>query len=191
DKNAFTRESLNSIAENLVADDRPNKETWTPLSLLLKPFNKKWSKRNKTLGAAWVLKNCGGEILLHSRRVFANVEFFVDAKFLALLWATESMQSHHVTKVIFEVDFADLVGAVTKPKAWPAFRYQGVELKKSLVNFQEWTILVVSSRANRCAQAIAKSVTREKRFQSYVAMGNPQWVEFHARCPLETFRMFY
>ncbi|KAL0668951.1 hypothetical protein Bca4012_031655 [Brassica carinata] len=73
----------------------------------------------------------------------------------SLLWAIESMQSHHVTKVIFEVDFADLVGAVTKPKAWPAFRYQ----------------------ANRCAQAIAKSVTREKRFQSYVAMGNPQWLK--------------
>ncbi|CAN6825537.1 unnamed protein product [Brassica oleracea] len=82
-----------------------------------------WSKRNKTLGAAWVLRNCGGETLLHSRRAFANVESFVDEKFLALLWAIESMQSHHVTKVIFEVYFADLVGAVTKPKAWPAFRY--------------------------------------------------------------------
>lgn len=92
----------------------------------------------------------------------------------SLLGAIESMQSHHVTKVIFEVDFADLVGAVTKPKAWPAFRYQGAELKKALVNFQEWSIVVVLSGANRFAQAIAKNVTREKRFQYYVAMGNPQ-----------------
>ena len=67
-----------------------------------------------------------------------------------------------MTRVIFEVDFAELFN--------PVFRYQGAELKKVLVNFQEWAIVVVSSRANRCAQAIAKSVTREKRFQSYVAM---------------------
>ncbi|KAH0917363.1 hypothetical protein HID58_025023 [Brassica napus] len=54
---------------------------------------------------------------------------------------------------------------------WPAFRYQGAELKKALVNFQEWSIVVVLSGANRFAQAIAKNVTREKRFQYYVAMG--------------------
>ena len=34
--------------------------------------------------------------------------------------------------------------------------------------------MVVLSGANRFAQAIAKNVTREKRFQYYVAMGNPQ-----------------
>ncbi|CAA7038063.1 unnamed protein product [Microthlaspi erraticum] len=38
EKDAFTRESLNSIAEKLVADD-PNKETWTPLFFLLKPHH--------------------------------------------------------------------------------------------------------------------------------------------------------
>lgn len=37
-KDAFTRESLNLIAERLVLDD-PNKEKWTPLSLLFKPHH--------------------------------------------------------------------------------------------------------------------------------------------------------
>ena len=129
------------------------------------------------LGAAWVLRNSRGETVLHSRRAFGNVGAFLDAKFYSLMWATESMRSHHVEKVIFEVEFADLFGAVTKPKAWPAFRYQGTELRKVLVGFQEWNFLVVSAKANKCAQAIAQSVTMEKRYQSYVAMGNPQWLK--------------
>lgn len=37
-EDAFTRESLNLIAERLVLDD-PNKEKWTPLSLLFKPHH--------------------------------------------------------------------------------------------------------------------------------------------------------
>ncbi|XP_009103405.1 uncharacterized protein LOC103829494 [Brassica rapa] len=88
----------------------------------------------------------------------------------------ESMRSHHVEKVIFEVESADLFGAVTKPKAWPAYRYQGTELRKALVGVQGWDFSVVSAKSNRCAHAIAQSVTKEKRHQSYVAMGNPQWL---------------
>ncbi|CAN6990201.1 unnamed protein product, partial [Brassica rapa subsp. trilocularis] len=135
-----------------------------------------WSKRNKMTGAAWVLRDSGGGTVLHSRRAFENVGSFLDAKFYSLMWATESMRSHHVKKVIFEVESADLFGAVTKPKAWPAYRYQGTELRKALVGVQGWDFSVVSAKSNRCAHAIAQSVTKEKRHQSYVAMGNPQWL---------------
>ncbi|KAH0930029.1 hypothetical protein HID58_015756, partial [Brassica napus] len=38
DKDAFTREGLDSISENLGTDD-PCQETWTPLTLLLKPHH--------------------------------------------------------------------------------------------------------------------------------------------------------
>ncbi|KAG2311336.1 hypothetical protein Bca52824_022893 [Brassica carinata] len=135
-----------------------------------------WSKQKKILGASWVLRNCDGEAILHSRRAFGNVGSYLDAKFLSLMWATESMRSHHVEKVVFEVEFGDLFGAVTKPKAWSAFRYQGNELRKVLAGFKEWDFMVVTSRVNRCAHAIAKSVTTEKRYLSYVARGNPQWL---------------
>ncbi|GMI92201.1 JOSEPHIN-like protein [Hibiscus trionum] len=37
-KDAFTRESLNSIAERLILDD-PEKEIWTPFSLVFKPHH--------------------------------------------------------------------------------------------------------------------------------------------------------
>ncbi|CAN6872688.1 unnamed protein product [Brassica oleracea] len=51
------------------------------------------------LGAVWVLRNCGGETILHSRRAFGNVGSFLDAKFYALMWVIESMRSHHVEKL--------------------------------------------------------------------------------------------
>ncbi|KAF2578484.1 hypothetical protein F2Q68_00005853 [Brassica cretica] len=61
------------------------------------------------------------------------------------MWATESMRSHHVEKVIFEVEFADLFGAVTKPKAWPAFRYQdGLSVHKEL---EFWFVVRVELHA--------------------------------------------
>ena len=131
----------------------------------------KWSKQKKLLGASWVLRNCRGETLLHSRRAFVKVDSYLDAKFLSLMWAIESMWSRHVERVIFETDFADLVGAVLRQKDWPALRYQSSELRKAVSVFQVWNFRVVPSHANKCAQAIATSATRERWLQSYVAKG--------------------
>lgn len=80
-------------------------------------------------------------------------------------------------KVVFETDFADLFGVVTRPRAWPVFRYQNSELRKALDGFQEWNILVVSSRVNKYAQTITKCVTVEMHYHLYVAQGNLQWLE--------------
>lgn len=70
----------------------------------------------------------------------------------------------------------DVVGAVVRPKAWPAFRYQGSELRKALAGFIEGIVADVSSRVNKCAQKIAKSVTMEMRCQSHVVQGISQWL---------------
>ncbi|XP_013594530.1 PREDICTED: uncharacterized protein LOC106302609 [Brassica oleracea var. oleracea] len=65
---------------------------------------------------------------------------FVEAKFYVWLWEIESMHSHHIGSVLFEME-------------------------------------VVNSKVNRCAHAIARSVTREKKYQSYVAQGSPRWLK--------------
>ncbi|CAG7897124.1 unnamed protein product [Brassica rapa] len=72
----------------------------------------------------------------------------------------------------------DLVGAVLRPKAWPAFRYQETELKKALEKINEWSLTGAAVRLNRCAAkpALADSVTMEMRYQSYVARGVPGWL---------------
>ncbi|WZZ48455.1 hypothetical protein YC2023_048562 [Brassica napus] len=52
-------------------------------------------------------------------------------------------------KGLWEHWSVDVVGAVVRPKAWPAFRYQGSELRKALAGFIEGIVADVSSRVNR------------------------------------------
>ncbi|KAH0849335.1 hypothetical protein HID58_090350 [Brassica napus] len=68
DKNAFTRESLNSIAESLVADD-PNKETWTtPLSFLLKPHHNTLTGNYDVNVMIAALEGKGKSVAWHDKR---------------------------------------------------------------------------------------------------------------------------
>lgn len=86
------------------------------------------------------------------------------------------MSSHRLHQVVLETEATDLVGAVMRPKAWPAFRYQGIELRKALKRINGWSLNGVSDRLNKCAGKVAFSVTKEKRYQSYVAQGAPSWL---------------
>ncbi|KAF2588799.1 hypothetical protein F2Q70_00039221 [Brassica cretica] len=70
----------------------------------------------------------------------------------------------------------DLVEAVLKPKAWPAFRYQGTKLRKALEKINEWSLSGASVRLNICATKVADSLTMEMRYQCYVARGVPGWL---------------
>ena len=47
------------------------------------------------VGASWVLRDERGMVLLHSTRLFTQLENVDQAKFEVLLWAFESMSSHH------------------------------------------------------------------------------------------------
>lgn len=87
------------------------------------------------------------------------------------------MRSHHVEKVIFETEFSLFVWAVKRQTDWPAFRYQGSELRKGLKDFRCWSSSVVSPKVNRCAGAIAKSALQLRWSQSYVSQGNPRWLQ--------------
>ncbi|KAL0721951.1 hypothetical protein Bca4012_036550 [Brassica carinata] len=68
DKDAFTRESLNSIAEKLVADD-PNRETWTtPLSFLLKPHHNMLTGNYDVNVMIAALEGKGKSVVWHDKR---------------------------------------------------------------------------------------------------------------------------
>lgn len=76
-------------------------------------------------------------MILHSRRAFGGMCSMIEAKHFGLLWAMESMCSHKVQKICFEVEAPELVGAVVKPIAWPAFRAYGKELGEALSKFSD------------------------------------------------------
>lgn len=136
-----------------------------------------WSKRNGLTGAAWVLRNDKGEVLLHSRRAFSRLRTRDEAKLKTVLWAIKSMASHNINQVFFAFQDPELLGAVLRPNAWPSFRYHSLELFGALRVIQVWRFLLEVSSANRGANLIAKSVTSDCRLQSYVATGHPSWLD--------------
>ncbi|CAL9221313.1 unnamed protein product [Arabidopsis halleri] len=135
-----------------------------------------WSRRNSMVGVAWVLRNDLGNVLLHSRRAFTNINSLMEAHFLSIVWAIESMVSHRINRVIFGVESAVLVGVMNRPQAWPSFKYQSSEIMEVLKLVADWRVFLESVASNRGANLISQSVTKECRLQSYVASSFPSWL---------------
>lgn len=66
-KDAFSRETLNAISEKLVLDD-PTKETWTPLSLFLKPHHNAITGNYDINVLIAALEGKGKTVVWHDRR---------------------------------------------------------------------------------------------------------------------------
>lgn len=136
-----------------------------------------WSKRNQFLGGAWVLRDEKGTVLLHSRRCFTNQSSLDEANLVVVLWAVECMGFHMVNMVIFASDISELVGATTKPKAWPSFSAQSGEIYVALEQISSWKFFLENKETNRGAFLIAQSVSKDKRIQSYVSVSFPFWLK--------------
>lgn len=135
-----------------------------------------WSQITKLAGTSWIVRNTRGVVEIHSRRAFSGVNSLLEAKHFGLVWAIESVASHKLHKVIFEIEAPKLVGVITRPRAWPAFRGFGVEILGALRRVEEGKVKYITREANKCAFMIARSVTNELRLQSYVAQGEPEWL---------------
>ncbi|KAL0787421.1 hypothetical protein Bca101_003667 [Brassica carinata] len=117
-----------------------------------------WRKDIAWGGAAWVLRDSEGKVLLHSRRAFTGLNNLNELKVHVCLWAIDSMVSHKMNRVIFAFDDEMIVGAITRSMAWPSFK-------------------AMNKRRNISAFLIAQSVTIGERFQSYVAAGYLFWLK--------------
>ncbi|KAG5401441.1 hypothetical protein IGI04_016048 [Brassica rapa subsp. trilocularis] len=75
-----------------------------------------------------------------------------------------------------EVTSAQALKAFEKPHTFPHL-YNGVAHTSALMRkFRVCHVEVVDDNANRVAKEIAVSVTKDRRFQSYVARGGPSWL---------------
>jgi len=79
--------------------------------------------------------------------------------------------------MIFAVDDDMIVGAVTRPKAWPSFKAMRADILFGLRKIEWWRFSKEMNSGNRSAFLIAQSVTRDLRLQSYVAAGYPFWLQ--------------
>ncbi|XP_020890704.1 uncharacterized protein LOC110230857 [Arabidopsis lyrata subsp. lyrata] len=135
-----------------------------------------WDKHNKVGGAAWVLRNSLGVVLLHSRCSFSEIETKQDAELSCWLWAIESMHSLKIRNLLLSAEEKYLMDAVLRPAAWPSYYAQSESLLFALSHIPRWQIMFEERCANKGAFHIAQSVTREDRRQSYVATSYPFWL---------------
>lgn len=67
-----------------------------------------WNRSQARCGAAWVVRNDKGKVLIHSRRAFSNIISLEDAKYQALLWSAECFHFHHLNRIIMTLPFQRL-----------------------------------------------------------------------------------
>ena len=135
-----------------------------------------WSKKEKMVGAAWVLRDERGVVILHSRRLFSQMENLDHAKFSVLSWAIESLAFHRQVKVVFAFSDLSVVEMINNPIRWPAFSHVSSALLAILSTIKEWKLVFEFQVANRGAFLIAQSALHPSFAQSYVARGPPLWL---------------
>ncbi|XP_013658605.2 uncharacterized protein LOC106363406 [Brassica napus] len=96
-----------------------------------------WSKKEKMVGAAWVLRDERGVVILHSRRLFSQMENLDHAKFSVLSWAIESLAFHRQVKVVFAFYDLSVVEMINNPIRWPAFSHVSSALLAILSTIKE------------------------------------------------------
>ncbi|XVE79448.1 hypothetical protein DITRI_Ditri14bG0059700 [Diplodiscus trichospermus] len=83
-QDAFTRASLNSVAEKLVLDD-PQKEIWTPLSLVFKPHHNSVTGNYDINVLIAALEGKGKTVIWHDRRNGASIIDLNDAMLMGIV----------------------------------------------------------------------------------------------------------
>lgn len=63
---------------------------------------------------------------MYSRQAVSGITSFVEAKIIGLVWAVESIGSHHLNNVIFETEAKELVGAVEDQMPGHLFVFMGL-----------------------------------------------------------------
>lgn len=135
-----------------------------------------WSRKRALSGAAWVVRDSQGSVLLHSRRSYSQIHSLFEAKLKSWEWALDSMHHHHLQRITFGASSWDIIQALHKPKDWPAIVGNIAELLSFTKEKPHWCMLKESPQSNRGAFEIANSVLTGFRMQSYVARGYPSWL---------------
>ncbi|KAF3535347.1 hypothetical protein F2Q69_00020784 [Brassica cretica] len=96
------------------------------------------------------------KVLYHSRRSFSGVVSKAHASLLAMSCASAAVMDLKLKNTVFEFSYSEAVDALNNPL--------------------ESGLLLVPDTCNRAASAIADSITRDQRLQSYIATGGPRWL---------------
>ncbi|KAL0846357.1 hypothetical protein Bca101_019603 [Brassica carinata] len=74
------------------------------------------STKTRIGGAAWVVRDSKGMVLLHSKFTFSNMDYALEAALFTFLWCIQNMISHRFPNVILALDNKNLAEGI-RPKA--------------------------------------------------------------------------
>ncbi|KAH0862022.1 hypothetical protein HID58_079233 [Brassica napus] len=100
----------------------------------------------------------------------------MEAELWSFLWAVESISSLRYERVVFESSSYLAGEAILRPSLFPQFNDMLQDIRDKLSFFRLWTVAFAHIEGNRCAEAIATSVTRDHKYSSYIAHAGPFWL---------------
>lgn len=136
-----------------------------------------WVGPNSNSGAAWILRDDQGKPILHSRRAFSNLNSEREAELVGLHWAISDMIAIRRQKVIFESSNALARESVMQPADYKELHGLLEGINRQLSRLRDWSVDHVRLERNTIADDLAKSVTADRRYQSFIATGGPSWLQ--------------
>ena len=143
-----------------------------------------WMNAYLHCGAAWISRDQGGIVRHHARDAFVNMPNRLVAELKCVIWALRSLRDLNITRVIIASDYYDVLDAIKTPLQWPRYRVWLEQIRSLKEDFESLKFECAKATSNGIARDIAKSVLRDGRYQSYLALGGPSWL--HDRIWRET-----
>ncbi|KAF3534342.1 hypothetical protein DY000_02038285 [Brassica cretica] len=116
------------------------------------------------------------EPMMHSRRSFSTIPTKLEAELLSFTWAIDCLSDLRCDRVVIESSSYLAGEAILRPGKFLGYQDLLGYICFKLTNFSLWNISYVHLEGNRCPHEIALSVTRDHRYQSYIARGGPFWL---------------
>ncbi|KAF3524248.1 hypothetical protein F2Q69_00047239 [Brassica cretica] len=136
-----------------------------------------WLNAQTNCGVAWILRDNKGKPTLHSRRSFSNVETKREAELMAIHWAVSDMINTRQQRILFESNCALAKETFLNPSGFYQHQHIMYETSSRLRHLQDWSFHHCVQERNIVAQEVAKSVTNDHRYHSYIAAGGPSWLQ--------------
>lgn len=136
-----------------------------------------WRNAHLHSGIAWIARDQNGNVVYHARDALVHAPNRMVAELRCIIWTMTSLVDIGATNVIIASDYNEVLEAIKAPLQWPRLR----DLSQQVIKLKEKFTMVVMEEekiaTNGIAREIARSVLRDGRFQSYLVLGGPSWLQ--------------
>nr|VDD61157.1 unnamed protein product [Brassica oleracea] len=96
---------------------------------------------------------------------------------MAIHWAVSDMINTRQQRILFESNCALAKETFLNPSGFYQHQHIIYETSSRLRHLQDWSFHHCVQERNIVAQEVAKSVTNDHRYHSYIAAGGPSWLQ--------------